>query len=267
MSTTIEPTYAEGWPARTSQDRGRNRGGPPPRVLGLAAGFGDDQEVYDLSRAPLFAPSVRDLDAAAVELGARWAARERGMNQTDSQDLAQETVLVAWMAAERFVPGRARSRTLAIARWAHAIARNIARGWARRARHPATPVLVGELETLDCRVTSEDLTLHLLDGTAVVQEPRVRKAAKDLPPSLREALDLALAGFTVQEQVGLLGISRNAVRSRQDRMRAQLRESLGVVPPAGRGTAGAAAQAGGSSAWPRSPRPPGAEDACAGRRP
>lgn len=155
--------------------------------------------------------------AALLREHAGLLSRIAGSYEADASlrdDLLQDIALALWRALPRW-RGEASLRTF-VARVAHnrGATHAIARG--ERA-------LVGELDEnlADARHGPERHAL--LDQS----RERLQRAVRGLPLSLRQAVTLALEGFSHEEIGAALGISINNVAVRLNRARSALRDRLG----------------------------------------
>ncbi|HZU65079.1 MAG TPA: sigma-70 family RNA polymerase sigma factor [Novosphingobium sp.] len=147
-----------------------------------------------------------------------------------ADDLVQETLLKAWAARERFIPGTS------IRAWTFTILRNLYLTDRRRSRNQ------GEYDELVAERTlitpaGQEGPLHLAD---------LRRALMQLPPERREALLLVGAGgFSYEEAAAICGCAVGTIKSRVGRARAALATMIeqGVEGPREGGQAGDAIMA------------------------
>jgi len=190
----------------------------------MTTATGDEQDQQDMSQL------AAGHDAALNELMARHSQRVFGYlvrilgNETEADDLAEETFVRVYLNRARFRPS-ARFST-----WLFSIATNLARDRLRwRARHPQLPL---EGREADTEGSLKD-TLRASDPTpaenleAAERAAAVRRAVANLPEELRLPLVLAeYEGRSHAEIAGALGCSPKAVEMRLYRGRQQLRAKL-----------------------------------------
>lgn len=129
-------------------------------------------------------------------------------------DLLQEIALALWRALPGW-RGEAGLRTF-VARIAHNRGATHVLGERRRPRPTELP------EDLPDRGIAPDLHTHMTQESA-----RLQAAVRALPLALRQAVTLALEGFSHAEIADALGINANAVGVRLNRARQALRDQLG----------------------------------------
>lgn len=129
-------------------------------------------------------------------------------------DLLQDTALALWKALPTW-RGEATLKTF-VARVAHN----------RGASH-----VVGRLRQPSTRALDDDLVDHAHDPERHTQleqkRLRLQQAVHALPLGLRQAVTLALEGFSHEEVGAALGISANNVAVRLNRARTALKTALG----------------------------------------
>lgn len=129
-------------------------------------------------------------------------------------DLLQEIALALWRALPSW-RGEASVRTF-VARVAHNRGASHVIG---ERRHPRGPEATDELPDIAAR---PDQHAHLNQ-----EHLRLQAAVRSLPVSLRQAVTLALEGFSHAEIADALGIQVNAVGVRLNRARTTLKKRLG----------------------------------------
>lgn len=132
-------------------------------------------------------------------------------NQTDGDDLVQETLMKAIGSIERFKPGTN------LRAWLFTIQRNtFYTNYTKRRREPPMPV---EDMDMGSAKAGQDWSLKL---------KIVHDALEGLPMDQREALMLVGgAGFSYQEAAEICGCAIGTIKSRVSRARAQLLVLLG----------------------------------------
>jgi RNA polymerase sigma-70 factor (ECF subfamily) len=149
-------------------------------------------------------------------------------NDTDAEDLVQETYTRALAAAHRFTPGTN------LKAWLFRILRNtFISGYRRRRRDPVS----GGLDT----VTPAHADMGAVEGAlrGDVELDRLRKvvageiedALMSLPEDARTVVLLDLDGLTENEVADVLGCAVGTVKSRLSRARAALRRRLRDYAP------------------------------------
>lgn len=146
------------------------------------------------------------------------------MNESEAEELAQETFVRVWQQREKFRDGAA------VRPWMFAIAVNLARNrrrwWRRR---PA--VSLQEWSEVSGKVTSDKWQVTSEDGVNALERSEraaaVRDAVAALPAELREALVLAEYEELGHAEIAVaLGCTVKAVESRVARAREKLRGAL-----------------------------------------
>lgn len=180
---------------------------------------------------------VQGHDSALDHLMARHAPRLHAyllrllQNESDAEDLAQETFVRVYEHRDRFDPRRP------LATWLYAIATNLVRDRFRwRSRHPEAPLDApasgrANSEGEPARGLAEILPDPTPDPTrsAVAGERAraVREAVAELPEDLRTPLILAEFEERSHQEIGaILECSAKAVEMRLYRARQRLRELL-----------------------------------------
>jgi RNA polymerase sigma-70 factor (ECF subfamily) len=133
-----------------------------------------------------------------------------------ADDVVQETFERLWRHAGRFDASRG-----SIEAWTLRIARNAALGQLRRVRRHAD--LASGPEPADPGAGPADAAV-LIDLTT-----GVRRAVARLPERRRAAVDLVLAGHTLVQAAGRLGVPEGTLKSRVRAAYADLRISLADV--------------------------------------
>jgi len=146
------------------------------------------------------APSVRAVGRRIVGDGA-------------ADDVVQETFERVWRHAARFDRGRG-----SLDAWVLRIARNAALGQLRRTRHHVDLALVPE--PADVGEGPDDVVV-LIDLTT-----GVRRAIADLDNPRRAAVEHVLAGHTLVQTAGHLGVPEGTLKSRVRAAYADLRTVL-----------------------------------------
>jgi RNA polymerase sigma-70 factor, ECF subfamily len=149
-------------------------------------------------------------------------ARYLSGNETDAEDLVQETYARALRAADQFTPGTN------LKAWLFRILRNTFLSQARRRR--ASPI-VGGLDTVHPvhADTADDNWLRddvELDRLRKVVADDIEQALRRLSEEARTVILLDLEGLTEVEVAGVLGCPVGTVKSRLWRARAALRRQL-----------------------------------------
>lgn len=160
-----------------------------------------------------------DSDAAARLLVDRHLApvlalaRRMLGDQSEAEDVAQETFLRAWKAADTWEPGRAKLST-----WLHRIALNLCLDRLRKKRpDPLDPDYDPVSDDPDPEEKLEQ----------VQRASRIERAIQRLPERQRAAIVLTHSqGLTNPEAADVLGISVEAVESLLSRGRRALRDLL-----------------------------------------
>ncbi|MCD4686102.1 MAG: sigma-70 family RNA polymerase sigma factor [Anaerolineae bacterium] len=155
----------------------------------------------------------------------RLALRMMG-NESDAEDVLQETFLSAFKAIDRF---EARS---SLGTWLHRIASNAALMRLRRKE----PVTVSVEEPIE-RDDGDLIPRQFFDFCCLPEEDLMREEARaemaravdELPTTLRSVFVLRdIEGLSTQETAEALDLSISAVKSRLMRARLKLRERLSV---------------------------------------
>jgi len=141
------------------------------------------------------------------------AVGRRIVGPAAADDVVQETFERLWRHAGRFDPDRG-----SVDAWTMRIARNAALGQLRRTRRHVD--LAAGPEPADPDVGPAEATV-LIDLTT-----GVRRAVAGLPESRRAAVDLVLAGHTLLQAAGRLGVPEGTLKSRVRAAYADLRTSL-----------------------------------------
>jgi len=163
--------------------------------------------------------------AALSDLLSRWTARLTSFcrrlvgHDEDARDLAQDALLKATRALDRYDPSRP------FAPWIYRIARNTALNHIerRRIRSKTPPAMDRAEPTPDVLVARREEVL------------RVRRALDQLGPEDRRVLEMKLVrNLDNREIARRLGIGRGALRTRACRALARLRAALDEEKEAGR---------------------------------
>ena len=151
----------------------------------------------------------------------KYAYRIMG-NQSDTNDIAQETFLKLWVNAERWDPKKSKLTT-----WLHRITHNLCIDHLRRYRNnkfsenSEESSINQELWT-DSEIESNELNDKLQD---------LLNALRTLPESQRSALALChYSGFSNKEAASIMNISVKALESAISRAKRSLRKTLINAP-------------------------------------
>jgi RNA polymerase sigma-70 factor (ECF subfamily) len=137
-------------------------------------------------------------------------------NQSEAEDLVQETYLRAVRAANQLAPDSN------IKSWLFVIMRN---AWLNQLRHRQTGPRFVELETEEI-VTDVSLNPHVVYLRKIERE-QVQEAIAQLPANYREIIVLRdLEGYSYQDIANLLDCPAGTVMSRLARARGKLKERL-----------------------------------------
>lgn len=147
------------------------------------------------------------------------AVGRRVVGEAGADDVVQETFERVWRSAATFDAGRG-----TIDAWVLRIARNAALGQLRRTRTHVD--LTSTPEPADAG-TGPDDTVVLIDLTT-----GVRRAVAALPHSRRVAVEHVLAGHTLVQTAGRLGVPEGTLKSRVRAAYADLRVLLASSHPA-----------------------------------
>ncbi|MCB2075298.1 MAG: sigma-70 family RNA polymerase sigma factor [Novosphingobium sp.] len=157
--------------------------------------------------------SDRDFKRALVDVAPHLRAFARGLcgSPDRADDLAQEAMLRAWAARERFAAGTN------FRAWTFTILRNFFYSEARRSQfHGEYDEAVAE-RILKAPASQED-ALDLADAL---------RALQSIPETHREALMLVVgAGMSYEDVAEICGIALGTVKSRVSRARAMLEEII-----------------------------------------
>jgi RNA polymerase sigma-70 factor, ECF subfamily len=143
-------------------------------------------------------------------------------NETEAEDLVQETYAHALKAADQFTPGTN------LKAWLFRILRNTFFGQYRRQQHNPT---VGGLDTVDPAAQGPAQEEWLrddidLDRLRIIVAADIEKALMSLSEEARTVILLDLEGQTETEVAAILGCAVGTVKSRLARARAALRQRL-----------------------------------------
>jgi len=157
-------------------------------------------------------PSVRDAVLAAVPSLRAFAISLSG-NVDRADDLVQETLLRALANIDSFEPGSN------MPAWLFTILRNLFRSEYRKRRR--------EVEDADGSYAQSLKSQPEQTGHVEFQE--FREALAKLPPDQREALILVGAsGFSYEEAAEICGCAVGTIKSRVNRARARLADTLSI---------------------------------------
>jgi RNA polymerase sigma-70 factor (ECF subfamily) len=177
--------------------------------LNSEAGDRDDELILRVARGD--AQAVRDLVAAKLPRVVNLARRMLS-DPVEAEDVAQETFLRAWKAAQTWRPGKARFDT-----WLHRVALNLCYDRLRLRRRAG-----GEpLDQAD-EGPGPERGLHAADVGR-----RVERALRALPARQREAITLVhYQELSAADASALMGVSIEALESLLSRGRRALRAAL-----------------------------------------
>ena len=136
-----------------------------------------------------------------------------------ADDVVQETFERLWRHAARFDPRRG-----ALDAWVLRIARNAALGQLRRTRHHVDLAVVPEPADADRGPADAVVLIDLTTG--------VRRAVAGLDDPRRTAVEHVLAGHTLVQTAGRLGVPEGTLKSRVRAAYADLRTMLADSRPA-----------------------------------
>ena len=141
-------------------------------------------------------------------------ARSMSRSSAEAEDLAQDTLLKAYRALDRFDGRHPRA-------WLYRIARNTAINRDQRNRE----LLFGEGQELD--VADDELSQPEHQVVTPIVDHELKTALDDLPPSFRLVLQLVdVEGMRYQEAAEVLEVPVGTVMSRLHRARRRLRAAL-----------------------------------------
>ncbi len=148
---------------------------------------------------------------------------DRARDFVESRDLLQSALRSGWFHAEDF-RGESKAELLG---WIRSILRRkLGRVLRRRTPRPG-----GDPVELESRAAapggSEDSVEPVAKMLREEVQGKVREAVERLPEDLRDVLRLRLEGLRAPDVAGMLGLSHDAVRKRESRAMAKLREALG----------------------------------------
>ncbi len=166
--------------------------------------------------------AVLGQDALAYADAMHNLARYLTGNETDAEDLVQETYARALRAAHQFTPGTN------LKAWLFRILRNTFLSLCRRQRHNPT---VGGLDTVDPTGQGPDDQHWLqndieLDRLRKIVAEELERALMALSEEARTVILLDLEGLTEVEVAQVVGCAVGTVKSRLARARAALRRQL-----------------------------------------
>ena len=131
-----------------------------------------------------------------------------GSTQADAEDLAQETLLIAWRKQSEREPGRE------LDAWLYGIARNVYRNHARATRIRETDPVPDDVNQTD-RELVDVMTLH--------------DAIHTLPDAQQDLVILhELEGYTLKETAALLEVPFDTAKDRLKRARERLRGAMTI---------------------------------------
>ena len=140
----------------------------------------------------------------------------------EAEDVASQ-IFVQVLANLRTFDPRSRG---AFRRWLFTIAHHeVASRYRYRARHAAIPLDDAPTHLMFAASSPELEAITAADAAHLVVE------VQNLPPRLREVVELRLAGLNDREIAEILGMSGPAVRKAQSRALAQLRRQFGTSLP------------------------------------
>lgn len=147
------------------------------------------------------------------------AVGRRIVGDAAADDVAQETFERVWRHAARFDRGRG-----SLDAWVLRIARNAALGQLRRTKRHVDLALVPEPADASGGPAEAVVLIDLTTG--------VRRAVAGLDDPRREAVEHVLAGHTLVQTAGRLGLPEGTLKSRVRAAYADLRASLADSRPA-----------------------------------
>ncbi len=159
-------------------------------------------------------------EALAYVDGLHNLARYLTGNETDAEDLVQETYARALRAQHQFTPGTN------LKAWLFRILRNTFLSLYRRQRHSP---LVGGLDTVDPQAAADETWFQddlELDRLRKVVAEEIEAALMTLSEEARTVILLDLEGLTEGEVADVVGCPVGTVKSRLARGRAALRQKL-----------------------------------------
>jgi RNA polymerase sigma-70 factor (ECF subfamily) len=182
----------------------------PPTLLELVDRLGADEPPRPDAAPPLDDAAFKALLLAVIP-HLRAYGRSLSGNADLADDLVQETMLKAWTARDRFIPGTN------MRAWTHVILRNVYFSLVRRARFK------GEWDEY-----AADLMLAVPAGQeSHIALSDMQRALMQLPAEQREALILMGAGgMTCEEVAAISQCAVGTVKSRVARARVALRGLL-----------------------------------------
>ncbi|MDE2361316.1 MAG: sigma-70 family RNA polymerase sigma factor [Hyphomicrobiales bacterium] len=143
-----------------------------------------------------------------------------GLNASEAEDVAQETMVAVWRKAGMYDPAQANVST-----WVFTIARNLRIDGARKSARAAAGVAVLSYETPDVENSAEEDTL------ASERDARVRRAMATLSPAQASVLKLSFFSEKPHAQIAReLNIPLGTVKSRARLAMAKIRAILEQEP-------------------------------------
>lgn len=177
---------------------------------------------------------AHDVAAAQVDLAAfaplfqrywPWVYRYCALRcacSADAEDVASQIFVRALAKLPSFVP----HAPGAFRRWLFTIAHHEVVSRARsEARHPVQPLDLAREQVVISGPSPEHAAITAVDADSLLA------LVRELPPRLREVVELRLVGLTDREIAEVLGISGPAVRKAQSRALAHLRRQLSALAP------------------------------------
>ncbi len=181
----------------------------------MTSGGGEDEDDLVVRAGQGEATAIASLVSGKLPRVLALARRLLG-DQTEAEDVAQETFLRAWKAAPTWRPGRAKFDT-----WLHRVALNLCYDRLRRRKRlapGAPPDQADEGPAPDRGLQAQDIGR------------RVDLALAKLPPRQREAVVLIhYQELSAADASGLMGVSIEALESLLARGRRSLRGDLADV--------------------------------------
>jgi RNA polymerase sigma-70 factor (ECF subfamily) len=154
-------------------------------------------------------------------------ARTMTRNESDAEDLVQDTLLRAYQGIERFDGAHPRA-------WLFTIMRNAQANRIRRRR----PELLDDAEDTQAVAESDDATSPEEAALARAFDDSVAEALRQLPVRMAQVVELVdMDGVTCAEAATALGVPVGTVMSRLHRARRKIRVQLdksGFAPRGGR---------------------------------
>jgi RNA polymerase sigma-70 factor, ECF subfamily len=145
--------------------------------------------------------------------------RRGGFSSAEAEDLAQETFLRVYRGLESY-------RSESSNTWIFRIARNT---WANEIRRHHTQKRAGAMVSIDtpAALAVVDESTGPEQGVLLGESLElVQKAVDELPPKMRQVINLSFSGHRIGEISSFLKITHNSVRSHLQVARSRLRDAL-----------------------------------------